>query len=236
MKKSVKPQRTIRSFVNREGRLTKGQERILEESPYLITTADFKLLPESEARPWDLDTLFGRENNQRTLEIGFGNGSSLVAMAEANPRRDFLGVEVHKPGVGHLLLEVEARELTNLRVVMVDAVTLIDHCLPLHSFDTVQIFFPDPWPKKRHHKRRLIQVEFINKLLPLLKLEGKIFMATDWEDYATQMLSTLQSIPGLLNCYKDYAPDAQHRPQTKFEQRGLRLGYNVKDLVFKRIG
>lgn len=241
MKKEAKPQRTIRSFVNREGRLTKGQERILKESAYLISTADLKntadlkLLPQSSVNAWDLDTLFGRKNNQRTLEIGFGNGSSLVKMAEMNPERDFLGVEVHKPGVGHLLLAVEEKNLTNLRVVMWDAITLVERFLLPHSFDAIQIFFPDPWHKKRHYKRRLIQRDFIEKLLPLLKPEGKIYMATDWEDYASQMLAVLQSFPELVNCYKDYAPERSHRPQTKFELRGLRLGHVVKDLVFKRI-
>lgn len=229
MEEEKKHLRTIRSFVKREGRLTKGQERILEESPYLIPHE----MVESE---WDLDALFGRENRERTLEIGFGNGASLVEMAEMHPERDFLGVEVHRPGVGHLLLAVEEKGLTNLRAIDYDAVHIIDKCLPAESLECVQIFFPDPWHKKRHNKRRLVQVPFVNKLLRVLQHNGRICMATDWEPYAEHMMEVMNEIDALENTFGGgFASDSSHRPTTKFERRGIRLGHGVWDLIFKKI-
>lgn len=229
MEEEKKHLRTIRSFVKREGRLTKGQERILEESPYLIPHE----MVESE---WDLDALFGRENRERTLEIGFGNGASLVEMAEMHPERDFLGVEVHRPGVGHLLLAVEEKGLTNLRAIDYDAVHIIDKCLPAESLECVQIFFPDPWHKKRHNKRRLVQVPFVNKLLRVLQHNGRICMATDWEPYAEHMMDVMNEIDALENTFGNgFSPDSNHRPTTKFERRGIRLGHGVWDLIFKKI-
>lgn len=229
MEEEKKHLRTIRSFVKREGRLTKGQERILEESPYLIPH-------EMVENEWDLDALFGRENRERTLEIGFGNGASLVEMAEMHPERDFLGVEVHRPGVGHLLLAVEEKGLTNLRAIDYDAVHIIDKCLPAESLECVQIFFPDPWHKKRHNKRRLVQVPFVNKLLRVLQHNGRICMATDWEPYAEHMMEVMNEIDALENAFGGgFAPDSNHRPTTKFERRGIRLGHGVWDLIFKKI-
>ena len=219
--------REIRSFVKREGRLTPGQERILSESPYLIR-------PEMMVNGLNLDELFGRENQHRTLEIGFGNGESLATMAEAAPERDFLGVEVHRPGVGHLLLEIEKRGLTNLYVANEDAVELLKHKFKDASFDGVQIFFADPWHKKKHHKRRLVQTEFLTLLAQKMTQGGLLHLATDWQHYAEQMMEVLSEHPEFENCYEDYAPRPDFRPKTKFEARGERLGHGVWDIMFKR--
>lgn len=219
--------REIRSFVKREGRLTPGQDRILAESPYLVR-------PEMLENGLNLDQLFGRENNQRTLEIGFGNGESLATMAEAALDRDFLGVEVHRPGVGHLLLEVEKRGLTNLFAVNEDAVELLKHQIKDESFDRVQIFFADPWHKKKHHKRRLVQNEFVTMLAKKMVKGGILHLATDWQHYAEQMIEVLSEHPDFENCYEDYAPRPDFRPKTKFEARGERLGHGVWDMMFKR--
>lgn len=219
--------REIRSFVKREGRLTPGQDRILTESPYLVR-------PEMLENGLDLDQLFGRENNQRTLEIGFGNGESLATMAEAALDRDFLGVEVHRPGVGHLLLEVEKRGLINLFAANEDAVELLKHKIKDESFDRVQIFFADPWHKKKHHKRRLVQNEFVTMLATKMVKGGILHLATDWQHYAEQMMEVLSEHPDFENCYDEYAPRPDFRPKTKFEARGERLGHGVWDMMFKR--
>lgn len=225
-KKSVY-MREVRSFVKREGRLTAGQERVLENSTYLVQ-------PEMIEKGLDLDELFGRSNTERTLEIGFGNGESLATMAEASPERDFLGVEVHRPGVGHLLLEVEKRGLTNLYASNDDAVELLKHKIADNSFDRVQIFFADPWHKKKHHKRRLVQTEFITLLATKMTKGGILHLATDWQHYAEQMMEVLTEHPDFENCYDEYAPRPDFRPKTKFEARGERLGHGVWDIMFKR--
>ena len=219
--------REIRSFVKREGRLTPGQDRILADSPYLVRSAMLE-------NGLDLDQLFGRKNTQRTLEIGFGNGESLATMAEAELDRDFLGVEVHRPGVGHLLLEVEKRNLTNLFAANEDAVELLKHKIKDESFDRVQIFFADPWHKKKHHKRRLVQNEFVTMLAKKMVKDGVLHLATDWQHYAEQMMEVLSEHPDFENCYEEYAPRPDFRPKTKFEARGERLGHGVWDIMFKR--
>ena len=219
--------REVRSFVKREGRLTAGQERVLENSTYLVQ-------PTMIENGLDLDQLFGRKNSERTLEIGFGNGESLATMAEAAPERDFLGVEVHRPGVGHLLLEVEKRGLTNLYASNDDAVELLKHKIADESFDRVQIFFADPWHKKKHHKRRLVQTEFVTLLATKITKGGILHLATDWQHYAEQMMEVLTEHPDFENCYEEYAPRPDFRPKTKFEARGERLGHGVWDIMFKR--
>ncbi len=214
--------RTIKSFVRRQGRLTEAQERLLITSPYLIQDLNLSR---------HLDTLFERKA-QRVLEIGFGNGTSLASMAENMPTHDFLGIEVHRPGVGHLLLELEQRQLNNVRAICHDAVILIDEFLPESSFDTIQIFFPDPWHKKRHHKRRLIQTEWVTRLLRIMRPNARLHIATDWAHYADHILETLGNIPELSNSCNGFSERPDWRPLTKFEQRGQRLGHGVWDIIF----
>ena len=221
--------RRIRSFVKREGRLTKGQQRALDElfPRYGITLAE---------QPLDLDQLFGR-HAYRVLEIGFGNGASLATMAQHSPDKDYLGIEVHRPGVGNLLLQIEELQLTNVRVSNDDAVEVIEQQLPEASIDAVYLFFPDPWHKKKHHKRRILQPAFVQLLRNKLKPGGIFHMATDWEDYALHMMDVMSTAEGFENTAGpgQYMPRPEYRPLTKFEQRGQRLGHGVWDLVFKKL-
>lgn len=186
--------------------------------------------------PLSLSALFGNDRPV-VLEIGFGNGDSLAEMAAADPQRNWLGVEVHGPGVGHLLLEIERRGLTNLRVLRHDAVELLTGGLPPGSVERVQLFFPDPWPKQRHHKRRILSPSFLDLLAVVLTPGGIFHAATDWEHYALQMLEVLEA-PG--SPFENsagpghFAPRPEARPLTRFEQRGARLGHQVRDLVFRR--
>ena len=222
----IEPRR-IRSFVLRQGRLTHGQTRALEE--LLPRYA----LPEGRL---DLPRLFGRDA-RRTLEIGFGNGDALAELAERHPDEDFLGAEVHRPGVGRLLLAIEAEHLSNVRVACEDAVQLCGQRLPDACLDAVLIYFPDPWPKKRHHKRRLLQPEFAALLAQRLKAGGRLHFATDWEEYAEHALAVLSASPEFENSVAEggYAPRPAERPATRFEQRGLKLGHAVFDLAFRRV-
>jgi tRNA (guanine-N7-)-methyltransferase len=185
--------------------------------------------------PLDLSSLFGRDA-PRTLEIGFGNGEHLADLAAAHPERDYFGIEVHRPGVGHLLMLAQERGLTNLRVSDHDAVEVLRQQLPAASLDEVLILFPDPWHKKRHHKRRLIQPAFVELLASRLKADGILRLATDWEAYAQQMLDVLRGSPGFINLSTsgDWMPRPQGRAPTRFEKRGARLGHGVWDLAFRR--
>lgn len=218
--------RRIRSFVKREGRLTKGQALALERQWPVMGLA-------YQSEVIDFSQSFGREA-PLVLEIGFGMGKSLVEMAAAAPQHNFIGIEVHGPGVGACLMEAEARGLTNLRVLQHDAVEVLEHCVAEHSLARVQIFFPDPWHKKRHHKRRLIQPQFVELLRRKLIPGGVLHLATDWENYAGHMLEVMQNAPGWQNLAAsgDYIPRPDERPLTKFEQRGHRLGHGVWDLQF----
>jgi tRNA (guanine-N7-)-methyltransferase len=217
----------VRSFVLRAGRMGPGQARALAELGPRF------LLP-YRAEALDLDALFGR-SGPKILEIGFGMGETTARIAAEHPHIDYLGIEVHMPGVGALLKRIGELNLTNLRIVQHDALEVIRDMLPEASLDGVHIFFPDPWPKKRHHKRRLIQPPFVRLLTSRLKPGGYMHLATDWEDYARQMLAVLGAEPGLANSAEGYAPRPPYRPLTKFEQRGLRLGHGVWDLLFRRI-
>jgi len=221
--------RRIRSFVRREGRITQSQQRALD-----VLLPRYSLSPQA---PVDVITAFGR-NAPCTLEIGFGNGESLAAMAEHEPECDFIGIEVHRPGVGHLLLAIEERGLSNIRVVCADAVPFINEQLPDNSLDRVLIYFPDPWHKKRHHKRRLVQTDFLDVIAARLKPGGLLHLATDWEDYAIHMLETADAHPRFSNKSGTgrYATRPAWRPTTKFEQRGLRLGHSVWDLLYEQTG
>lgn len=218
--------RAIRSFVLRAGRLGTGQSKALEElGPRYV-------LP-YVAAPMDWPGVFGRQA-PRILEIGFGMGGATAEIARGHPENDYLGVEVHTPGVGALLKRIGELDLANLRIVQHDAVEVLQHMLAESSLDGIHIFFPDPWHKKRHHKRRLIQPAFVELLASRLGPGGYLHLATDWEDYARQMLEVLAANPLLRNTTDSYAPRPDHRPLTKFEQRGLRLGHGVRDLVFRR--
>ncbi len=220
--------RPIRSFVLRTGRMTPGQQRAFDEN-----WQQWGL--EHDAGLLDYDAVFA-QGGPRVLEIGFGMGQSLVAMAEAAPTTNFIGVEVHTPGVGRLLHSIVEQDVANIRVYRHDAVEILRDCIADASLDTVQIFFPDPWHKKRHHKRRLIQPVFVAQLIARLKPGGTLHLATDWENYAQQMMAVLSAAEGLSNTCGagQFAPRPEHRPLTKFELRGERLGHGVWDLIFTR--
>ena len=216
--------RSIRSFVKREGKMTTGQSNAIEQlwPSYGIDLKQGIL---------DLDALFTRQAFT-ILEIGFGNGMSLADMAEQYPEQNFLGVEVHSPGVGSLLVQVKKRALENVRVSRDDAVDVLERQIPDASLDRVQIFFPDPWHKKRHHKRRLIQLGFIAMLVAKLKPNGVMHVATDWQNYAEHILSALSLNSDLRNTADEYTDQPSYRPSTKYEERGRRLGHGVWDIVF----
>lgn len=220
--------RPIRSFVRRSRRITKAQQHALDTlwPIYGVLTPEGRL---------NLDALFGRKA-KKMMEIGFGQGDALVTMAKMHPEHDYLGVDVHRPGIGHLLRDIKAAQLTNVRVLCADAVDVLQYNLLPHCLDTVYLFFPDPWPKKRHHKRRLVQPNFVLMLTQRIKSGGCLHLATDWQNYAEQMLEILEATPELSNCVNGggFAPRSPERPLTRFEQRGLQLGHGVWDLQYLR--
>ena len=224
----TRPHRSVRSFVVRAGRMTVAQERAWTElwPRYGIETG---------SEPLDLRGIFGR-NAPRTLEIGFGDGESLVALAAAHPDRDYLGIEVHRPGVGHLMLRAEELGLGNVRAICRDAVEVLQQCVPPASLDELLLYFPDPWPKKRHHKRRIVQPEFVALVASRLRPGGVLRMATDWQPYAEHMLEVASGCATLRNESPDasYVQRPESRPVTKFERRGHRLGHGTWDLAFSR--
>ena len=221
--------RRIRSFVRRAGRLTRAQARALEAlwPAYGLDTGD---------DPLDLAAAFGREA-PRILEIGFGDGECLAELAARHPDRDYLGIEVHEPGVGHLLLALERNGTDNVRCIARDATEVLP-LIPPRSLRGVHLFFPDPWPKKRHHKRRIVQPAFLESVGRVVAPGGYLHMATDWEPYAEHMLAVGNAAPGWKNTSPDegYVSRPDTRPETKFERRGQRLGHTVRDLVFRREG
>lgn len=221
--------RAIRSFVLRAGRMTEGQQRGLTEGwPRFGLELDEGLQ--------DFDQVFGR-TAARTFEIGFGMGQATLQMAAQSPEQDFIGVEVHKPGVGALLNGVLAQELTNVRVYSCDALEVLKQAVPDASLARVLLFFPDPWHKSRHHKRRIVQPAFAELVRKKLMLGGVLHMATDWEAYAEYMLAVMTAAPGYRNlatASEGYIPRPDERPVTKFERRGERLGHSVWDLKFQR--
>ncbi|MBZ0104263.1 MAG: tRNA (guanosine(46)-N7)-methyltransferase TrmB [Sulfuricella denitrificans] len=218
--------RPVRSFVLRQGRMSRGQTRAYETlmPKFGVTYREENL---------DLTQLFGRVA-PRILEIGFGMGDSTAKIAQAHPENDYLCIEVHTPGVGSLLKYIEELELTNVRIIQHDAVEVLQYMLPPEALDGVHIFFPDPWHKKRHHKRRLIQKEFTAHICDHLKSGGYLHAATDWEEYAVHILENFRAEARLENSASDYAPRPEYRPLTKFEQRGLRLGHGVWDIIFRK--
>ena len=222
------PQRSshIRSYVLRQGRISNAQQRCLDT---LLPTYGIPYLSQS----LDLDNVFGRTAT-KILEIGFGMGETTAAIAQSHPQNDYLALEVHTPGVGSLLKQIKEFGLKNIRIIQHDAVEVLRDMLADTVLDGVHIFFPDPWHKTRHNKRRLIQPSFVAQLVQKIKPGGYIHVATDWQDYAEQVLAVLSSEKSLENTAANYAPRPAYRPLTKFEQRGLRLGHGVWDLVFKK--
>lgn len=218
--------RHIRSFVLRQGHLSTAQRRAVDT---LLPRYGLPYM----ARALELELAFGR-NAPKVLEIGFGMGDSTATIAAVHPEIDYLALEVHTPGVGNLLRLIDTQSITNIRIIQHDAVEVLRDMIADDTLDGVHIFFPDPWHKARHNKRRLIQAPFVAQLVQKLKPGGYIHAATDWQDYAEQMLAVFSAEPRLENTAADYAPRPDYRPLTKFEQRGLRLGHGVWDLVFRR--
>jgi len=220
--------RRIRSFVRRQGRLTKGQQHALDTLWPVMGV-------EYQSQPVEIASLFGREAHT-VLEIGFGMGTSLVTMAQQHPEQNFIGIEVHSPGVGACLATAQEEGVDNLRVMCHDAVEVLETMIPDGALDMVQLFFPDPWHKARHNKRRIVQTPFVELVRRKLKLGGVFHMATDWEPYAEHMLEVMTRVEtyGNLSAEGNYVPRPESRPVTKFEMRGQRLGHGVWDLMFER--
>jgi tRNA (guanine-N7-)-methyltransferase len=223
----LQERRSIRSYVLRQGRISNAQRRAHVE---LLPVYGIPFSPALV----DLGRVFGR-SAPKILEIGFGMGETTAAIAQQHPENDYLGVEVHTPGVGSLLARIAELRLGNIRVIQHDAVEVLQTMIAPAALDGVHIFFPDPWPKKRHHKRRLIQTPFAALLASKMKSGAILHACTDWEDYAKQMLDVLSADPALANTASGYADRPDARPQTKFERRGLELGHRVWDLVFRKI-
>lgn len=217
---------SIRSYVIRNGRYTNGQRKAYE-----TLFSDFSIPFQQEAL--NLNTIFGR-CAPKILEIGSGMGETTATIAQQSPDNDYLAIEVHTPGIGSLLKLIDLQGLSNLRIIQYDAVTVLNLMIEKESLDGVHIFFPDPWPKKRHHKRRLIQATFVTLLCERIKSGGYLHIATDWQDYAEQILMVLSNETSLINNNKDYAQRPTSRPLTKFEQRGIKLGHQVWDLIFTK--
>ncbi|WP_290697358.1 tRNA (guanosine(46)-N7)-methyltransferase TrmB [Amphritea sp.] len=220
--------RTVKSFVLRAGRMTEGQQKAMDRAwPEMgLELSQGKL---------DLAEVFGREAPV-VLEIGFGMGDSLIEMAKDQPEKNYIGIEVHRPGVGRLLRNVEKEGLSNIRVFCDDAIEVLAQCIPDGSLSTLQLFFPDPWHKKKHKKRRIVQAEFAETIRKKLKVGGHFHMATDWENYAEHMMEVMSVAPGYRNVAGDqaFSPQPEWRPVTKFQKRGERLGHGVWDLMFER--
>lgn len=225
---SKRPHRPIRSFVLRQGRVTESQQRALAQhwKDYGLSIADGPFQPETQ---------FGRLA-PLVLEIGFGNGRSLLEMMEQEPDKDFIGIEVHRPGVGSLINGAQQGDLHNLKVYSEDGIEVLKQVIPDESLSRVQLFFPDPWHKKKHHKRRIVQPSLAALLRQKLKPGGIFHMATDWQNYAEHMREVMDAAPGYANLAgtEGYVPRPEHRPLTKFEQRGHRLGHGVWDLMYER--
>ncbi|CAM4398967.1 MAG: tRNA (guanine-N(7)-)-methyltransferase [Legionellaceae bacterium] len=221
--------RRNRSFVRREGRMTISQQKALEQywPHYGLSVSD---------KPIILNNVFGREA-KHCVEIGFGMGNTLLDMAKQQQDWNFIGIEVHRPGVGALLGGIEQYQLKNIRIFCDDALDVLKYSILDNSLDKVQLFFPDPWPKKRHQKRRIIQPEFVNLIHQKLAINGVFHMATDWENYAFQMLEVMRNHLHFINLSptNDFIPRPEERPYTKFELRGERLGHGVWDLMFKKV-
>ncbi|MGB0282305.1 MAG: tRNA (guanosine(46)-N7)-methyltransferase TrmB [Neptuniibacter sp.] len=223
-----KHMRTVKSFVLRAGRMTEGQQKAMEDVwPQMGLELQNGML--------NLADVFGREAPV-VLEIGFGMGDSLIEMAKDQPEKNYIGIEVHRPGVGRILSNAEKAGLNNIQVFCDDAIEVLAQCIPDSSLDCIQLFFPDPWHKKRHHKRRIVQPEFAQTLRKKLKVGGVFHMATDWENYAEHMMEVMSVAEGYQNVAGNgqYSPQPEWRPVTKFQKRGERLGHGVWDLMFEK--
>jgi len=218
----------IRSFIRRQGRATAGQQNAIDN-----VWDSYCLDP---AKTYDYAQVFGKDA-PLIVEIGFGNGSSLAAMAEANPDLNYLGIEVHRPGIGHLMLLLEEKGISNVKIYHHDAIEILEQKIPNHSLAGVHLFFPDPWQKRRHHKRRIVRPSFVDLLNDKLMPDGYFHAATDWDHYAKDMLKTLSANNKLRNTSTNnqYCERPEYRPLTKFENRGVRLGHGVWDLIFKKV-
>ena len=225
----IAPERRIRSFIRRQGRITPGQQQAIDS-----LWKNYCLNPKKH---YNYSEVFGRQA-PLFIEIGFGNGESLAAMAAANPHQDFIGIEVHKPGIGHLMLRLDQLQLSNVKIYCHDAYEILEQRITDSSLDGVHLFFPDPWPKKRHHKRRIVRPDFAALITKKLKQNAYFHAATDWENYAEQMLTIFHQASGMSNTcpQQSFCDRPDYRPVTKFEQRGLRLGHGVWDLVFRKTG
>lgn len=221
--------RKVRSFVLREGRLTKGQAQAIEQQ-WPLMGLDYS------PNPINLETIFHRDADT-VLEIGFGMGASLVEIAKNAPEKNFIGIEVHKPGIGACLGSAAEAKINNLRLYHHDALEVLNNCIADNSLSRVQLYFPDPWHKARHHKRRIVQAEFVQLIRQKLKIGGVFHMATDWENYSEHMLNVMNLAEGYKNLSKtaDFVERPDFRPLTKFEARGQRLGHGVWDLMFEKI-
>lgn len=218
--------RKVRSFVRRPGRMTSAQRTALKE---LLPRWGVTFVPQ----PVDIAPIFGRDA-PRVLDIGFGDGEALLSLSANNPSIDYLGVEVHEPGIGHLLLLIERAGITNIRIVRHDAVEVLEHMLVATQFDAVNLFFPDPWPKKRHHKRRLVQAKFVDQVARVLRPGGLFHVATDWADYAEHINSVVDASGQFtVSMDQDEGGPLAHRPPTKFERRGRQLGHEARDCYFR---
>ncbi len=230
MTEDFRPLRTIRSFVRRQGRLTSSQQHALD-----AFSSQWMLVFETPEMQLDFQSVFGNQHPV-VMEIGFGDGQCLLTMATAMPETNFLGIEVHRPGVGRLLQGISEKKLNQIRVISADAMDVLTRHISNGSLTGIHLFFPDPWHKKRHHKRRLVQPVFADLIAQKLKPSGYIHLATDWQDYAQHMLAVFNHHPQFINqsASGDFFQQATVRPRTKFETRGLKLGHGVWDLIFKR--
>ena len=223
--------RAVRSYVLREGRLTDGQRRALDE---LLPVYGIDL-PSANGEYVNCRKIFGRSAPTR-LEIGFGDGGALLEMAEKNPDCNFIGVEVHRPGVGRLLLQLRARNINNVRVFCADGIEVLSIAIAPHTLDAIYLYFPDPWPKKKHHKRRIMQTPLVNLLAERLTAAGCLHFATDWQPYAEQVIEILEQSNLFENCASQFSPRPKERPLTKFERRGKKLGHKIWDIVMRKAG
>ncbi|MCL2443035.1 MAG: tRNA (guanosine(46)-N7)-methyltransferase TrmB [Treponema sp.] len=223
----------LKSFVIRQGWFTDAQKKAYESlSPRYMLPVSFDQLSSSEEK-LNYKDIFGNTGNV-ILEIGFGSGFATAEIAKANPEKNYIGIEVHKPGIGRLLWEIEKQNLNNIRIIEYDAVPVLEKIIAPESLDAVHVFFPDPWPKKKHHKRRLVQLPFTLTLAKCLKQGGYLYMVTDWEDYALYALEELSATEGLKNNYDGFADSQTWRPRTRFEQKGLDKEHIIRELYFTK--